>query len=119
MAGIAEAELEGFSWAAKTIIGIANVIMEVLGRVGVQVRERIDINGDNAEANLLARRDGDLRKVRHISLADLYIRETTQNGRVCVNDCSNEANRTDIFTKVRSRQRLASKLQLVGLVDSQ
>ena len=115
----AEAELKGLSWAAKTIIGIANVITEVLGRVGVSVRERIDVNGDNAAANLLARRDGDLRKVRHISLADLYIRETTQNGRVRVSDCSSDANRADMLTKVLSRQRLASKLQLVGLVDPQ
>ena len=43
---------------------------EVLGKVGVPVQEELRLYGDNAAANLLARKDGDLRKIRHVSLAN-------------------------------------------------
>ena len=113
----AEAELKCLSWAAKVILGIANVVREVMSRVGVPVRERIDLRGDNAAANLLARRDGDLRKVRHISLADLFIREATSDGRIRVNYVPSDANIADPLTKVMSRSRLEPNLRLLGLMD--
>ena len=96
---------------------MANVVREAMRRVGVHVRERVDLSGDNMATNLLARKGGDLRKVRHISLADLFIREATCDGRVRVNDCSSCENRADILTKVMAAAQLRSKLCLVSLFD--
>ena len=36
-----EAELKGVSWAAKLLLAICNVVRDVMGRVGVHVRERV------------------------------------------------------------------------------
>ena len=114
----AESEIKGLSWAGRVLVGFGNLLKEVLGRVGVEVEEEHELEGDNSAANLLARREADLRKIRHVDLADLWVREATAQGRIRVTDVSTDLNGSDVLTKCLSRARVAPKLPLLHLCDT-
>ena len=111
----AEAEVKGLSWAGRVLLGFANVLREILGLACVPVSDETILEGDNAAANLLARREADLRKVRHVSLADLWIREATADRRLAVRDVETAKNRSDFMTKVLSGSKLLSACELANV----
>ncbi len=113
----AESEIKALSWAGRTLVGLANVLREVFSALGLAVEEQVHLYGDNAAANLLARRQGAFRKIRHVSLADLWVREATAEGRLKVFDIPSDKNFSDMLTKVMNRARLSFKLVLLHLRD--
>ena len=72
--------------------------------------------GDNSAANLMSRHQCSLRKVRHVALSDLYIREVTENGDITVHDIESSRNRGDSLTKIMNAQRLQPCLSHLNLV---
>ena len=58
-----------------------------------------------------------MRKLRHVSLADLFLREAAADGCVRVLDCTTSENRADVLTKVLGQSRLRPKLASVNLAD--
>ena len=62
--------------------------------------------GDNTTANLIKY---DIRKVRHIALADLWIREVTGAGEIVIEDVPSDKN--------RGMQRLQGRLSHLNLTD--
>ena len=109
----AEAEMVAASAAAKELQGTFNFLSDVFPGVTF-VRQ---LRGDNVAANLLGSAQASLRRVRHLSLAHLYVRELTASGEVPIAYVSTLLNRGDVFTKVLGRQKLEPHLPRLGLCD--
>ena len=71
--------------------------------------------GDNQAANLMAAGQAGVRKVRHLSLADLFVREVCHGGRVTVKYIPTDVNTADMFTKVLPGNKLKPLTTLLGL----
>ena len=73
----------------------------------------IHMQGDNVAANLIAEKTAGLRKVRHLTLADLYVRECTETGRIVISHVPGTENTADLLTKILKEEQL---LKLLGLL---
>ena len=107
----AEAELVAAAQAAKELQGTFNFLSDVFP--GVKLRR--SIRGNNTAAKLLGSAQASLRKVRHLSLSHLYIRELASE--VPISYVDSVLNRGDVFTKVLSRQKVEPHLVRLGLRD--
>ena len=106
-----EAELTSGSWCAKEVIGTSNFVEEVFPFARV-VRL---MYGDNDAANLLANGQASLRRMRHLCLAQLYVRSCTESGRLVVRSRRSNELAADMATKVLAEQKLATLLPLAHL----
>jgi len=107
----AEAEMVAASQAAKELQGTFNFLSDVFP--GVKLRR--SMRGDNVAANLLGSAQASLRKVRHLSLSHLYVRELASE--VPISYVNTLLNRGDVFTKVLGRQKIEQHLGRLGLHD--
>ena len=73
------------------------------------------LEGDNMAATLIACRSAGIRKVRHLDLADLFVRQLTEDGRIKVVHVPGEFNTSDLLTKVLPEARLVMLLAIVGM----
>ena len=73
------------------------------------------MRGDNVAANLLGSAQASLRKVRHLSLSHLYVRELAAE--VPIVYVNTLLNRGDVFTKVLGRPKVEPHLTGLGLHD--
>ena len=71
--------------------------------------------GDNNAANLIGANQSGLRKVRHLSLADLFIREAVASKGYGLQRVDSVDNPSDIGTKVLPDQKLAYLRSLMCL----
>lgn len=107
----AEAELVAASQCGRELIGFRNAIREVWPEYDYKLR----MHGDNRATNLIASKACSLRKVRHLSLADLYIREICSNEQVEIFYVASNFNPADCLTKILSRQKIVPLFPLLGL----
>eukprot|EP00399_MALV-I-05_sp_L67-4_P000175 gene175-96_t len=107
----AEAELVASSAAAKELQGAFNFLSDIFPEVTL----KRSMAGDNVAANLLSSAQASLRKVRHLSLAHLYVREIASD--VPIVYVPTTLNRGDVFTKVLGRQKVAPHLPRLCLED--
>jgi len=107
----AEAELVAASQAAKELQGIFVFLSDVFP----DVKLRRSMRGDNVAANLFGSAQASLRKVRHLSLSHLYVRELAAE--VPISYVNTLLNRGDVFTKVLGRQKVEPHLVRLGLHD--
>eukprot|EP00399_MALV-I-05_sp_L67-4_P000114 gene114-25_t len=107
----AEAELVAASAAARELQGAFNFLCDIFPRIRF---ERL-IRGDNVAANLLGSAQASLRRVRHLSLAHLYVRELA--GDVPIEYVPTHSNRGDVFAKVLGLQKVLPHLPRLGLFD--
>ena len=107
----AEAELVAAAQAAKELQGTFNFLSDVFPRVKLRRLMR----GDNVAANLLGSEQTSLRKVRHLSLSHLYVRELASE--VPISYVNTLLNRGDVFAKVLGRQKVEPHLVRLGLHD--
>ena len=73
--------------------------------------------GDNVSANLIASCSAGLRAVRHLDLANLWIRQKVSSGNLFVRWIPSRENCADILTKVLGIQLAAPLLALMGYRD--
>lgn len=114
----AEAELVAASVMAKELMGALNFLEGLFAHVpGGGIRFSVEMVGDNQAANLIASGQAGVRKVRHLSLADLYVREVCDDGRLTVRYVKTTENPSDMLTKPLNESVLVNLLPLVGLVQ--
>ena len=92
-----EAELIAGSAVARAAVGLANLLQQIFRE------EDCDIHllGDNQATISMVGGQSNVRKVRHLSLADLYLRELVRSdSRVTARWIEGEANVADMLTKV-------------------
>ena len=105
-----EAEITAASLCAREVVGLCNVLEEVLGATVFGA-----LYGDNEAANLLANGQTGVRKVRHLDLAQLYVQEVTADGKLRVHKVHTAENPANQLTKVLGRQAAERERGLVGL----
>ena len=79
----AEAELSASTIACRECLGQRNVWMDLFRNVEC-LDIKLNLYGDNRAANMLARGQCHLRKVRHLSLGWLFVKEATQSNEVSI-----------------------------------
>lgn len=75
----------------------------------------ISMSGDNRAANLIASKQSSLRKVRHLCLADLWIRDLCASENMQIMYTPSTSNGSDMLTKVLSKNKLFPLLPHVCL----
>jgi len=106
-----EAELVAASVVGKETIGLRNLVLSMFPDLIID----IDIRGDNNAANLIANSQAGLRKVRHLSLADLYIRQIIGDHGILVHRVDSKDNPSDMGTKVLGEQLLSHLREIIFL----
>ena len=106
----AEAELVASSWAAREMIGLKNLVNEVFPSLKIT----LVMFGDNEAANLMAACQAGIRKVRHLDLANLYVRTVTEQGLIRVQYVESSKNVADMLTKVLPAQQIRFLMHLMG-----
>lgn len=111
-----ESELIAAGQAAKEILGCCNFLSDVWGSPGNGgLKFNKIIEGDNNAANTIAARQSGVRKVRHLTLADLFARQAVAEHGVQIRYVPTLSNVADVGTKVLTECKLAPLCQLVGL----
>jgi hypothetical protein len=101
-----EAELIASSFAARELIGMRNLVQEIFPHLTIH----LVMYGDNQAANLIANCQAGVRKVRHLDLASLYVREVTENGTIKVRYVESTMNLADILTKILPEKQVKEML---------
>lgn len=107
----AESELVAATAAGREVVGTRNFLRSLWGEATpFKISFKLRLRGDNQAANLIASRQASLRRVRHLCLSDLYIRQITQQEDVCIEYVRSDANAADILTKVQGEQKVSPLL---------
>lgn len=96
-----EAELVACSMACKELLGALDFLSFAFGEpTPHKLRFKCTLYGDNVAANLIGSSQANVRKVRHLSLADLFCREVTNNGTISICYIKTDEKTADCLTKV-------------------
>ena len=108
-----ETELMGVGWCTRICQGLAHAISEIFGLVC----EGIEVVNDNEPAVMIANGQGDLRKVRHLTINKLYVAEKVREGSVIVRHEPGQSLVADLLTKVCPASRIEELMEGMGIVD--
>lgn len=112
----AEAELVAASTIAKEAIGARNYLESVWGSSeNAQLTFKVHLEGGYTAANLISSGQASLRKVRHLSIAHLFVRQATQDEGILVRYVPTHQNGADMLTKVLGEVKVAPLLHIVCL----
>ena len=103
-----EAELAAMVRGATEGEGFASVLKDF------GMGAHICIQSDASAAIGITQRQG-LGKIRHLSVADLWIQQRIRDGILCVKKVAGLLNPTDLMTKPMDSKRLYELLYLMGL----
>ena len=98
----AEAELVAATLAGREVMGLRNLLQDVFG----SDRFSLNMYGDNLASVLIANQQANVRKVRHLSIDRLYIRELTENHNLLVHWVPTDRNPSDFLTKILGHIKL-------------
>lgn len=113
----AEAELVCASTSARELNGTRNALREVWGPGSrYKIAFQLSMTGDNQAANLISSRQCSLRKVRHLCLGDLYVRQLCGEEQMIVRFTPTAEMSADCLTKVLPEPKLEPLLSRIGLV---
>ena len=101
-----EAESVALSATGRTARGMENLLREVLLYCQIRIDLTVQLIGDNHASLFIAEGTADLRKVRHLDLADLYCRLLACRDRWTVSAISTALNAADLGTKIIEASRL-------------
>ena len=110
-----EAELTAASSAAKMLLGASNFLNELLSHYTTSHAPCPLMFGDCQAANQIASSTASVRKVRHLTLPQLYVRTLTESGRIAVKDKRTGSMTADMLTKVLAEQKVEYFRNLLGL----
>lgn len=106
----AEAELVGCSTGVKELIGCRNLMLTIFGDHAhpSQGNLKFDLRifGDNQAACLISQGNAGVRKVRHLTLADLFTRDVIESEGVIAKWIETNLNSSDPLTKVLGIQKM-------------
>jgi len=108
-----EAELGALSFVAREVEGMGNMLRELFRPSSLH----LGLCGDNSAANLIGNNQAGIRKVRHMQLHDLYIKEATRGGRLRVQFVDTDLNAANPMTKVLREGELQQILPALNLCD--
>lgn len=112
-----EAEIVAASTCCREVIGAFRFLERVFTNTSKDsVRSRLAARGDNVAANLIGSAQASLRKVRHLTLSDLYCREVTSEGLITMSYVPTGINSSDSLTKVLPEVELTNLLERMCLV---
>ena len=94
------------------MVGVGNFLKEVY--VGA-VFPAATLWGDCQAANAIGGGLANTRRVRHLSLSALWVRQVSLEGRVILKYVNTRENSSDLLTKVLDRQTLEKLLPLLGI----
>ena len=109
-----ESELVSGTSAAREVVSHVNLSREVFS---CSRHPTPKMFGDNEAANSIGGNVANLRKVRHLSLSQLWLRTASTEGRVNIDFVPSAENISDMLTKVLGRQTLEPLLKLYGLFE--
>ena len=109
-----ESELTSCTSASKEAVSHCNIIREVFAYASLPAAV---LYGDNSAANSIGGCVANLRKVRHLSLAQLWCRAATLAGQTRIEFVPTARNTADYLTKVLHKQRLGELRALIGMRD--
>ena len=107
-----DSELTSGTACAREVVGVGNFLKEVY--VGV-IFPAATLWGDCQAANAIGGGLANTRRVRHLSLSALWVRQVTLEGRVVLKYIHTSQNSSDLLTKVLDRQSLEKLLPLLGI----
>ena len=109
-----ESELTSSTSCAKECVSQENFLRELFP---FSIFPTADMYGDCAAANSIGQCLASLRRVRHLSLAQLWIRQATASGRVKITYINTKLNTADLLTKVLNKDVLKTLLSLLSIFD--
>ena len=107
-----ESELGAASAAAKEAVASANVLRETLAAVRLPPSQ---LMGDCFACNQVSNNAANLRRVRHLSLSHLLVRQLTREGRCHIDKVASEDNISDLLTKILHEDQILHLLQSFGV----
>ena len=107
-----EAELTSATSCAKELVGTQGFLQEMFPHSVVPTAR---MWGDNQAANSIGNCLAALRKVRHLSLAQLWVRKATADSRVSIDYVKSAENMSDMLTKILPREVLDKLLRMLGI----
>lgn len=112
----AEAELTACAAAVRELIGARNFLASIYsGPQNGDLSFSLELRGDNVAATLIAGSQAGLRKVRHLTLADLFCRDVIEKENIKIDWVATDLNRSDCLTKVLGWQKIISARENLGL----
>ena len=111
-----EAEVVAGSWMAKFGIAAKNTLGEIADHF--QVKATLTFVGDNQASNLFASGACSMRRLKHLCLADLYIKAAVAEGDIPVRYVESAKNPANLCTKVLGRQELEEQTLLLGMIEA-
>jgi len=108
-----EAETVGLSATGRTGRGFENLLLEVLHATSIPMT--VNLVGDNNASLFITEGDADLRKVRHLELADLYCRTLAGRAEWSVSAVPSSLNVADLGTKILEASALRRLMELAGI----
>ena len=109
----AESELISQTFGARLGIGIDNALREILA-LGEDSVQPVIVENDNVAAVQIAK-GADIRKVRHLSIALLYIISAVREGRAQITQVDGETLGADVLTKIVDTDRLELLLPILQM----
>lgn len=77
-----ECELIQLTKTSKELLGFKNVLTEIFSKLNIDLRVTATIRGDNSASVLVANNRASVRRARHLSLSELYVRQLTRDHRL-------------------------------------
>ena len=110
-----DSELTSGTACAREVVGVGHFLKEVFASA---VFPAAVLHGDCQAANSIAAGLASTRRVRHLSLSALWIRQVTLENKVLLKYIRSADNSADMLTKVLDRQTLERLLPLLGVWTS-
>ena len=109
-----ESELTAATACARECVSTMNFLREIFP---VSRHPSAKMYGDNCAANRIGACLASVRKVRHLSLAQLWIRRATSDNLVTLDYIPTKQNCADLLTKIVNREVLKDLLALLSIFD--
>ena len=110
----AESEITCASWTTRELLAQHNFWLQIAGRWGSTFYVAKPWLYQDNEASEAACNGGGIRKLRHLTLAQLFVRTSSAAGRISVLPKRTQVMTGDIMTKVLGEQVLQRLLKLLG-----
>lgn len=116
-----EAELVACSSGAREAIGLVNYFDCIFNSECRDSNKRVNfvskIFGDNRACNFIAARQSGVRRVRHLDLSHLFVRDAVRDKKLTIHRVETSRNPSNMLTKVLGGSAMRRELILLSLYD--
>ena len=107
-----ESELISATTAVKELIGLHNIISSIFPWICFTK----NLYGDNNACTAISRGNASTRKVRHLVLGELYIRQAVEREGCEIHRVDTLKNPSDILTKILGKEAMERLRPFLGLI---